>query len=189
MSMGKFFFIVIIIAFNISCNQKKEKSTSFSDIKKSSIDSVGLDQLIEKAKFDSSYYKVEIYCWCFGDVPLYKKKDGSTVMQGQLCETPFSINAEDLIKPNRLYYSVTDKPTINSLENLLFNRADSIKKINYSIDSRFLILFRKNAGVDTFNYYRVNNFFLNGDYQYKYSFNILDTVSKILKIKYIKCPS
>jgi hypothetical protein len=120
---------------------------------------------------------------------LYKKKDGSTVMQGQLCETPFSINAEDLIKPNRLYYSVTDKPTINSLENLLFNRADSIKKINYSIDSRFLILFRKNAGVDTFNYYRVNNFFLNGDYQYKYSFNILDTVSKILKIKYIKCPS
>ena len=110
-------------------------------------------------------------------------------MQAQLFETPFRINVEDLVKPNHLYYSATDKSTINDLTNLFFNKADSVKRMNYAIDSRFLILFRKNTGVDTFNYYSINNFVLNGDDQYSYSFNILDSISKILKVKYIKCPS
>jgi hypothetical protein len=187
--MKKMVFILFIIAINITCKQEEQGNRSLSNAKRANVDSGTLSKLPETNNQDTSYYKAEIYCWCFGDTPLYKKKDGLTVMQGQLCETPFRINAEDLIKQNRLYYSTTDKHTINGLKDLLFNRADSIKKINYSINSRFLILFRKNTGVDTFNFYSVNNFVLNGDDQYSYSFNILDSVSKRLKVKYIKCPS
>jgi len=185
----KIVFILFINTINITCKQSEGNNKSLSINQRPSADSESVHKIPGRNNHDTSYYKAEIYCWCFGDIPLYKKKDGSTVMQAQICETPFRINVEDLIEPNRLYYSATDTPTISGLKNLFFNKADLVKKINYPIDSRFLILFRRNTGVDTFNYYSINNFVLNGDDQYSYSFNILDSVNKILKIKYIKCPS
>ena len=116
----KIVLILFIIAINITCKQNEGNNKSLSKAKKYDADSDILPKLFEDAKQDTSYYKAEIYCWCFGGTPLYRKKDGSTVMRGQFCETPIIMNPTDLIMPERLYISLTDKSSVNKLKNLFY---------------------------------------------------------------------
>src|SRR5688572_1728813 len=180
--------ILFLITISWTCTQKQENNKSLENGRNSGADTGGLPNLFENAN-DTSYYKAEIYCWCFGGIPLYRKKDGSTVVKGQFCETPVRINATDLIMPERLFISVTDKSSVNKLKDLFLKRADSINQISYDVDSRFLILLRSDRHADTLNYYIGDEFILNDKYRLKYSINIFDSISKILLFKNIMCPS
>lgn len=135
------------------------------------------------------YNPIEVYCWCFisGKTEF---KNGSVQKPGKFCETLIAIRPSDLIRTGQFIYASSDTDEYTALTNLFFNNKISEEPGRYPPDSRFLILLRnKNATNDTIVYRSDDTFIINSKRILKYSFNVMDSVRRILNKDVIDCAS
>ena len=171
MSIRKFIslLLITIILSTIGCKNSNEKKLS-------------------KNK-NLKYSEIEIYCWCFLDTTALHDKNGAISTQVKDCEVIIPLNPSDFVKAKHLFYFTSSPDTIEAIRKLVFDRKESSKPINNSIDTRFLILFKKdNFKADTIIYY-YGKLCYNEKYLFNYSFNIMDSIRNILNVKKIDCTS
>ena len=162
--------LLILISSGIWCNHKDKSWTPGS------------------GPNNSVYSKIEIFCLCFYDSADIKNNDGTFSSRNGSCETPIRVNASDLIKPEHFLDSTSNSNIIARLQKVIFNRNENAKAVFDGVDSRFLILFKKNefAG-DRFVCSSSNQFVYNEKYLFKYSFPIMDSIREILNKDKIDC--
>jgi len=136
-----------------------------------------------------NYSSIEIYCWCFYDSAAIQNKDGTLSKTTSDCTTPFPITPLELINQKDFFDSVSSVSKIEAFRNLVFERKKNVEPRNLVVDSRFLILFKKNNfEADTLVLYS-SSLLYNGKYLLNYSFNIFDSIRNILGINKIDCNS
>jgi hypothetical protein len=138
--------------------------------------------------FATDYDRVEIYCWCYLKDEIVINGDGSKTEPFRICDTIVKVRSTDLIIPKDLLSSLNDTNMINNLKGLIFHGQKTATQPGYETDSRFLLLFRKNTKeADTLIYDNFNRFSFNNKYLFSYSFDVMDSVRKILRMKLIDC--
>jgi hypothetical protein len=138
-----------------------------------------------------AYTKIEIYCWCFFQDPKEDARDGHSFPANGTCETPLTVTPSRFVNTQNFYDSISNGVQIRSIQHIIFDSKSMYEKAEDSHpESRFLILLKgANSESDTIVYSYPNQFCLNSKYILKYSFNVVDSIRKILKKDSIGCPS
>jgi hypothetical protein len=138
----------------------------------------------ENSDIQEEYTKVEIYCFCIND---YHSKTGNTILVD--CTSPGKIQPSEIISPKNLFDSTSDRNVIQALKRIFFEQKQKAETIDGNSDSRLIFLFKKNSlFADTLVFYSDEIFNLNGNYQFIYPFNVIDSVESILRKDKISCP-
>jgi hypothetical protein len=121
----------------------------------------------------------KIYCWDF-----YYCDNRNPPMSLTFVDPAFSAN--DLIKENYLLMTNDNPPESRVLQQLIFDKQKG-KSNAKNLDARFLILLNYGPGrTDTIVYQSQHELRVN-DQSFYYDFNILDSITKLLQKKCIKC--
>jgi hypothetical protein len=134
----------------------------------------------------ATYSRVDIYCWCF-----YKDTAFQFPGKRRGCETMIPLLPEDLVTGNPIA-STRNLDTIKKLSNLIFKSPSTKMPVKGYDDCRFVIRFKKDNGdIDLVSNYDkmplAINF--NGEYEFTYTFDVIDSVRKILGKSVIDCSS
>lgn len=184
------FVCVLYVILYSCCSHKSQKNSgALAQVDTSSNESIS-SHLLPLTSKNHSYSRFEIYCWCFNSVQALKDSTGLIYLPVTVCTTPNRVDQSDLIRPIRLYSTISDSLKIQSLKKLFFNNISESKIITSAADARFVILFRKNDFFcDTLLYSNNAEFIYNGVHLYKYSFNVMDSLKRILGLEKIACRS
>ena len=136
-----------------------------------------------KKAMDSAYSKIELYCYC-----LYTTTLNGHALSHDYCTTQSPLTPVDIINSDYLYDSTTDPRIIKAMTTLFFDGREKSQPLRSFTNARFVILFHRGVGIDTI-VYRQNSseFSFNERYLWTYSFNVLDTLKKILNKDQILC--
>lgn len=185
--MKKNLMIILNFVICFSCNNPK-KSIYPKPVNNTfiinPIDTASLS--LNKNDF-TDYTGIEIYCFCFLSEPPHEDEKGNMVSNLAICTTPFRIKPVHLINSENLFYSNNDFEIVNSIRDIFFREKEIIKN-RCEIDTRFLILLKKDGlQSDTLVFMNNRQFCYNNTYQLNYSFNVMDSIKKRLNMKKIKC--
>lgn len=126
---------------------------------------------------------MEIYCFCFRD----KKSKDSKRDTAVICHTPFRLTPQHLLNPDYLLYKTNDSLIINSIANTVLSNTKAMKNAP-QFEARFVVLLKKNySSADTLAYIDNRTLYYNNGMAVEYSFNILDSIKKIIKMEEIDC--
>ena len=136
----------------------------------------------------TEYASIEAYCMCFEYDHTQAPKIGATGL-ARYCETDIAIQPTSLATPGHLFDSTGDPKIVNSLKRILFLEKDAkIQELEFPPNSRFLILLKKkDSQADTLVYYFRNKFVQNSKYLLSYSFDVLDSIRRVLGKEKIDC--
>jgi hypothetical protein len=190
--MSKVIFSYLTCALYIllsSCESKKLPKSNAKEVWLDTISSADLhENLLQSINNNPSYSRIEIYCWCFNSTKAVRDSNGGIHLPISICTTPIRVDQSDLIKPIRLYISISDSLKIESIKRLFFNNISESKIIKDPTSARFVALFRRNYSFpDTLLYSDDAEFIYNSRYLYKYSFNVMDSLKRILALENITC--
>ena len=129
-----------------------------------------------------TYSKAEIYCYCVAEDSIKNQVFINT------CSTSFSIHPKELVKPDKLFYSTSNKLLLNQIKELFFNKRNKMDTLIRGVDARFLILLKKNEfKADTLVFRDEYSFSFNGKFNINFSFQMMDSLRSILNRKVINC--
>ena len=133
-----------------------------------------------------NYSDIEIYCFCFlSEKPAENKNDRQR--RAVICNTPFRYTPFNLIEHGNLLYHTNDSLTIHSLANIVFASV-AVEKTAPVFEARLLILLKKNnVSADTVAYIDNKNFYHNNGKTFQYSFDVLDSIKKVINMDEIDC--
>ena len=156
-----------------------------------SILTVALWRCSNEKKITQPYQAVKIYCWCFSHGHDIVNKDGtiSKAPGSYHCETFVRVKPQNLIVQRNLSDSITNPAVMDKLNKLIFEGKTTAIPDDPKPDARFVIVFiRPNSEADRLTYANDTSFSYNEKYTYNYSFNVMDSIKKILGKKQISCP-
>lgn len=169
MNFSKLPVFVIFTLLIYSCNNQQQKEKIYDDNAKTTS---GIK--------DSSYSKIEIYCWGFSS--------DSLITVNHCTPTGGRTSPSEFINDKILIDSIVNKNTINLLKNMIFGNKKDLGAAKYGCDTRFLMLFKKNdLNADTIVYGGTDVLCFNDKLLFNYTFEIMDSIRYFLNKEEISC--
>jgi hypothetical protein len=170
----KFGLVIILILF-FGCNSETQTKLNTTEIK--------------TLNFDTTYNKIEFYCYCMGEQYI----NGRAVLVS-VCGEKDEVAPNKLISKEHYYDSIDNKERIDKFSKLFFNHTRKIIEQSTYPNARFAFLLKSKTNKTDTVFWNINRVThdtavlnLNQKYLIVYPFNIMDSIRHLLGRKAISC--